>query len=78
MLVLLKYGQVSLSFPPENICIWKKEKALAQFLVMEKTIYSDLEALLILMPVKSVVNSAECFYKRGVFGMTLVITGLLI
>lgn len=52
MLVLLKYGQVSLSFPPENICIWKKEKALAQFLVMEKTIYSDLEALLILMPVK--------------------------
>lgn len=52
MRVLLKCGQVSLSFPPENICIWKKEKALAQFLVMDKTIYSDLEALLIFMPVK--------------------------
>lgn len=53
-------------------------KSTGTVIVMDKTIYSDLEALLIFMPVKWVVNSAECFYKRRVFGMTLVITGLLI
>lgn len=46
------WASQGLSFPPENICIWKKEKALAQFLVMDKTIYSDLEVLLVFMPIK--------------------------
>ena len=58
----------------------EERKSTGTVIVMDKTktIYSDLEALLIFMPVKWVVNSAECFYKRRVFGMTLVITGLLI
>lgn len=77
--LLLKCGQVrDYLFPPEDIRIWKRKKALAQFLVMDKTIYSDLEAFTYFYANKiSYKFSRRLLQKHGrVFGKTLVITGL--
>lgn len=71
---------ISYLFYLKNLYIWKKEKALAQLLPYNKSIYSDIEAFACFYANKVKYKFIRMHLQRNgkVFGMTLVITGLLV